>query len=127
MNSPLIVISFAMAIVVIGSFYAIRSIILWEKTNIAGIGVEVTKSRSFLHTNFMLSSLVGAFVAVHVFLEFIQHTVPIESTSINRLSLAIYYFTVLAIVSFLFLLAFKWYKLLSKVNKWDKRWIKGKE
>ncbi len=127
MNGPLIVISFAMSLVVIGSFYAIKSIILWKKINIAGIGVEVTKSRSFLHTNFMLSSIIGAFVAIHVFLEFIQHTVSIESPSLNGLSFALYYFTILAIVISLFLLAFKWYKLLSKVNRWDKRWISGKE
>ena len=127
MNAPLIVINLAMIFVIIGSFFAAKSILLWRKTNLAGIGVEVTKSRSFLHNNFLLVLLVGAFTGIHVFLEFLQFTITIESPYFNVLFYVLYYSTLLAIVFVLSLLSFKWYKLLSKVNQWDKRWIGGKK
>lgn len=127
MNAPLIVINLAMIFVIIGSFFAAKSILLWRKTNLAGIGVEVTKSRSFLHNNFLLSSLIGAFTAIHVILEFVQFTITIESPYINEFFYVLYYITLLVIVIVLSVLSFKWYNLLSKVNKWDKRWISGKK
>ena len=127
MNAPLIIINLAMIFVIIGSYFAIKSILLWRKTNLTGIGVEVTKSRSFLQNNFLLVLLVGAFASIHVFLEFFQHNSSIESPYINVLFYVLYYSTLLAIVFVLSILSFKWYKLLSRINKWDKRWIKGKK
>ena len=116
-----------MIFVIIGSFFAIKSIMLWRKTNLAGIVIEVTKSRSFLQNNFLMVLLVGAFASIHVFLEFLQFTITIESTYINGLFYVLYYLTLLAIVFVLSILSFKWYNLLSKVNQWDKRWIGGKK
>ena len=123
----LIIISIALIFVAIGSIYALLSLMLWKDTNTSGIGVEVTKSRSFLHNNFLLSSIVGAFAGLHVLLEFLQFTVTIESTYLNRVFYVLYYITLLVIVIVLSILSFKWYTLLSKVNKWDKRWISGKK
>lgn len=127
MNSILIVLILAIMFVIIGSFYATRSMILWRRTSIAGVGVEVTKSRSFLHNNFILVLLVGAFAGLHVLIELIQNTISIESPYINGLFDVLYYITLLAIVMILSVLSFMWYKLLLKINKWDKRLISGKK
>ena len=127
MNTSSIIINLAMIFVVMGLYFAIKSILLWRKTNIAGIGVEVTKNRSFLQINFLLILLVGAFAGIHVFLEFLQFTITIESPYINVLFYVLYYSTLLAIVFVLLILSFKWYKLLSKINQWDTRWVSGKK
>ncbi|MCX9014257.1 MAG: hypothetical protein OIN89_05620 [Candidatus Methanoperedens sp.] len=127
MNSILIVLILAIVFVIIGSFYATRSMILWRRTSISGVGAAVTKSRSFLHNNFVLVILVGAFAGLHVLLELIQDTVSIESPYINGLFYVLYYITLLAIVAILSVLSFMWYKLLLKINEWDKRLISGKK
>lgn len=127
MNAPLIILGLAIVFVVTGAFYATRSMILWRRTNIAGVGVEVTKSRSFLHNNFVLVILVGAFAGVHVLLELTQDTITVESPVIKELFPLIYYITLLAIVVILSVLSFMWYKLLLKINKWDKRLVSGKK
>lgn len=126
MNASSIIISLAMILVGVGLYFATISTLLWRKTNIAGVGIEVTKNRSFLQNNFLLVILVGAFAGTHVFIDFLKLTVVPETSYIEILHFT-QALSLLAIMSVLSILSFKWYKLLSKINQWDKRWISGKK
>lgn len=126
MDTSSIIINLAMILVGIGLYFAIKSTLLWRKTNIAGIGIEVTKNKSFLQNNFLLVLLIGAFTGTHVFIDFLKLTVVVDAPYIEILHF-MQALSLLAIMLVLSMLSFKWYKLLSKINQWDKRWISGKK
>ena len=126
MDASSIIINLTMILVGIGLYFTVKSTLLWRKTNIAGIGIEVTKNKSFLQDNFLLVLFIGAFTGTHVFIDFLKLTIVMEAPYIETLHF-MQILTLLAIMFVLSILSFKWYKLLSKINQWDKRWISGKK
>jgi hypothetical protein len=111
----------------IGAFFAYKCLIYWEHTNISSICAEMSKNRSFLSNNFKLVILAGAFSGLRVLLELIEKFNLIPTiTVIQDIFHALYYLDISATMLILSILAIIWYRLLSKINAWDKRVIKIK-
>jgi hypothetical protein len=108
----------------IGPFYAYRCWKLWRHTNITGISVEVTKDKSFLSNNFKLVLVVGALSSMNVLFNVVEHFDLPSAPFIVNMFYSFYYLNLAAIMSAILILAIAWHKLLSRVNRWDKRWIR---
>jgi hypothetical protein len=108
----------------IGAVYAYSCVMLWRHTNITGVGVEVTKDRSFLSNNFKLVIIIGALSSLHILFELVQNLNLIWTSLTLSIFNVLYYLDLSGVMLALLLLAIAWYKLLSKVNAWDTRWIK---
>lgn len=103
-----------------GPFYAYRCWRLWRHTNTASIGVEVTKDRSFLSNNFKLVLIVGALSGMNVLFEVAQ---SLDLLSPLLIPNVFSYLNLAAIMTVILILAVSWYNLLSRVRRWDSRWI----
>lgn len=117
-------ISVSLVLTCIGPFYAYRCWKLWRHTSITGIGVVVTKDKSFLSNNFKLVLAVGALSSLNVLFNVAEHFDLLSAPFIVNIFYSVYYLNLAAIMSAILILALSWYKLLSKVNHWDKRWIR---
>lgn len=122
----LIGISFSLIFACIGAFFAYRCWRLWRHANIAGIGVEVTKDRTFLSNNFKLVIVIGGLAGLHVVFELVQFYLSPSTPLIYNLFHFVYFLNLASIMTAFLMLAIAWYRLLLRVNKWDRRWIKGK-
>jgi len=106
-----------------GAFFAYRCWRLWRRTNITSLGLWVTKDKSFLSNNFKLVIIIGGLASLHVFFELVEQ-VDIDASQFFWKIFHIAYFLDLVLLMVVFLmLAVTWYRLLAKVNAWDKRWI----
>lgn len=122
----LIGISFSLIVACIGAFVAYKCWRLWRHANIAGIGVEVTKDRTFLSNNFKLVIVIGGLAGLHVVFELIEFYFSSSTPLIYNLFHFVYFLNLASIMTAFLMLAIAWYRLLSRVSKWDRRWIKGK-
>jgi hypothetical protein len=123
----LIGISIALLFAGIGAFFAYKCMIRWEHTNINSISAEISKNRSFLSNNFKLVLLTGALSSLHILFELIEEFNLIPTVAIVQdIFHVLYYLDISATMLILLILAIIWYRLLSKVNAWDKRVIKIK-
>lgn len=108
-----------------GAIYAYRCWMLWRHTSLSGVGVEVTK-RSFLSSNFKLTLIVGGLNGIHVIFETAEALDLVSPPWLKDIFGLLYYLNIVAIMSVLLILSIMWYRLLLRVNRWDKRWIKPK-
>lgn len=123
----LVGISSALLFTCIGAFFAYKCLIYWEHTNISSISAEISKNRSFLSNNFKLVMFTGAFSGLHVLLELIEKFNLIPTIAIVQdIFHVLYYLDISATMLVISILAIIWYRLLSKINAWDKRVIKIK-
>lgn len=125
MNYPgTIGIILAVILAAVGAFFAYKCFMLWRQVSTSGIAVEVTKNRSFLSINFKLTLVIGALAGLHLFFEIWEMyglpTAPFIWAFYNFF----YYLNLTAIMLVLLIMAITWYKLLSKVDRWDRRLIK---
>lgn len=116
----------SLVITFIGMVYAYNCWRLWRHTKINGIGVEVTKSRTFLSHNFKLVLVVGALSGLHVVFVTMEELHLLSPPWLRNTFDFLYYLNTITIMSALLVLAISWHKVLTKVNRWDKRWIKAK-
>lgn len=121
----LIGIGISLLLTLIGAIYAYRCWMLWRHTSLSGVGVEVTK-RSFLSSNFKLILIVGGLNGLHVIFETAEALDLLSPPWLKDIFELIYYLNIVAIMSVLLILSILWYRLLFRVNRWDKRWIKPK-
>ncbi len=105
------------------AFYAYRCIMLLRETNITGVGIELTKNRSFLSTNFMFIMLIGSLSSLHVLLGAVEQQNFISNSLTHDVINVIYCLDVSGSMLALLSLTVAWYKLLQKVHTWDTRWI----
>ncbi len=119
-------ISVSLLLTLIGAFYAYKCWMQWRHTHITGIGVEVTKDRAFLSNNFKLVLVVGALNGVRVIFEAAGRLDSLSPPWLRNTFDFLYYLNTITIMSALLILAISWHKVLTKVNHWDKRWIKAK-
>ncbi len=113
-------ISVSLILTVIGPFYAYRCWRLWRHTNTTSIGAVVTQDRVFLSNNFKLVLIVGALSGLNVLFEVAQYFDPLAKPFIPNV---FYYLNLAAIMTVILILAVSWYNLLSRVKRWDSRWI----
>ncbi len=107
-----------------GMFYAHRCWILWNSTTISGIGIVLTKDKSFLKINFILVMVIGALTGLHIlYVELAEHF-GLLSAPFWSVFYMVYYLKIIGIMSAFLILANSWHKLLLKVNHWDRHWIK---
>lgn len=104
-------------------FYAYKCWRLWKHVNIGGIGAMVTKDRAFLSHNFKLILAVGALNGMHVVFEAVEGLGVLSPAWLRSIFDLLYYVIIIAIMSLLLVLAISWYRLLLKVDRWDRRWI----
>jgi len=103
-----------------GPFYAYRCWKLWRHINTASIGVEVTKDRSFLSNNFKLVLVVGALSGMNVLFEVARYFDLLSQRFVPNV---FSHLVLAAIMIVILILAVSWYNLLSRVRRWDSRWI----
>lgn len=120
-----IVASFILAC--IGAFFAYRCWRMWRHANITGLGLWVTKDRSFLSNNFKLVIIIGGLASLHVFFELVEQLDIQMPQSFWKIFHIMYFFDLIASMAIFLMLAIIWYRLLSKVNTWDKRWVTPKK
>lgn len=121
---PLIAISIGFILAGIGAFFAFRCLILWRRISITGVSVEVSKDRSFLSNNLRLVLTIGGLAGLHIFFEMIEQFLTLPA-SIWKIFYFVYYLDLVLMMFVLLILAIVWYRLLSKVSRWDKHWIKA--
>lgn len=80
----------------------------------------VTQDRVFLSNNFKLVLIVGALSGLNVLFEVAQYFDPLAKPFIPNV---FYYLNLAAIMTVILILAVSWYNLLSRVKRWDSRWI----
>ncbi len=110
-----------------GAFFAYKCWRLWRHANITGLGLWVTKDRSFLSNNFKLVIIIGGLASLHVFFELVEQFDIQMPQSFWKVFHILYFFDLIASMAVFLMLAIIWYRLLSKVSTWDKRWITPKK
>lgn len=110
-----------------GAFFAYRCWRLWRHTNITGLGLWVTKDKSFLSNNFKLIIIIGGMSSLHVLFELVELFDIQMSRSFWKVFHIVYFSNLVALMVVFLMLAITWYRLLSKVNTWDKRWLTPKK
>lgn len=110
-----------------GAFFAYKCWRLWRHANITGLGLWVTKDRSFLSNNFKLVIIIGGLASLHVFFELVEQFDIQMPQSFWGVFHILYFFDLIASMAVFLMLAIIWYRLLSKVSTWDKRWITTKK
>ena len=108
-----------------GAFFTYRCWKLWKHTNITSLGLWVTKDRSFLTNNFKLIIVIGALSGLHVLFELWERFVILSTPFIRNIFYLFYFLNLVSIMIVFLMLAVAWYKMLSKVNIWDKRWLRA--
>ncbi len=124
MDITIIGIGISLLLACAGAFFTYRCWKLWKHTNITSLELWVTKDRSFLTNNFKLFIVIGALSGLHVLFELIERFVTPSIPFIWDLFYLFYYLNLVSIMVVFLMLAVAWYRLLSKVNAWDKRWLK---
>ncbi|MDO9098151.1 MAG: hypothetical protein Q7U60_08520 [Candidatus Methanoperedens sp.] len=119
-------ISVSLLLTLIGAFFAYRCWMQWRHTHITGIGAEVTKDRAFLSNNFKLVLVIGALNGVRVIFEAAERLDLLSPPWLWNAFDFLYYLNTITIMSALLILSISWHKVLTKVNRWDKHWIKAK-
>jgi hypothetical protein len=107
------------------AFFGYRCVMLLKDTNITGMGIELTKNRSFLSMNFMFIMVIAGLSGLHIMLGHAERNI-ISTSYIHEVINVIYYLDLSGAMLALLLLTIAWYKLLLKVNTWDTYWIKPK-
>ncbi len=125
MDITIIGIGISLLLACAGAFFTYRCWKLWKHTNITTLGLWVTRDRSFLTSNFNLVIVIGALSGLHVLLELGERFVDPSIPFIWNLFYLLYYLNLVSIMVVFLMLAVAWYRLLSKVNAWDKRWLKA--
>lgn len=121
---PLIGTGIALILAVIGAFFAYRCVVLWKRVDITGVGIEVTKDRAFLSSNFKLVLVIGGLAGMHIFLEMVERFYSPPAPFFWKVFYFVYYTDLVLLMLVLLVLAVVWYRLLSRVNRWDRRWVK---
>lgn len=116
----------SLVITFMGMVYAYNCWRLWRHTKINSIGAVVTKDRAFLSNNFKLILVVGALSGLHVVFEAMGELHLLLPQWLRNTFDFLYYLNIITIMSALLVLAISWHKVLTKVNHWDKHWIKAK-
>ncbi len=110
-----------------GAFFAYRCWKLWRHTNITGLGLWVTRDKSFLSNNFKLVIIIGGLSSLHVLFELVEQLDILMPQTFWKVFHIAYFSDLVALMFVFLMLAITWYRLLSKVNTWDKRWITQKK
>lgn len=109
-----IIISTSVLFAVIGLYLAIRAWSSWTRTDEEVLRAKAFITIQFLHRNFMLIFLMGGFIALHTFLEFIEiFGYPSLLISIAKHIRILYFLTLTVSTLMLVLLGYYWCKLLS--------------
>lgn len=114
----------ALILAAIGAFFAYRCLVLWKRLDITGVGIEVTKDKAFLSSNFKLVLILGGLSGVHIFLEMVERFYSPPAPFFWEIFYFVYYSDQVLLMLILLVLAVVWYRLLSRVSRWDKRWVK---
>lgn len=122
---PLIGISIALILAVVGAVFAYKCLTLWRRMNITGVCIEVTKDKAFLFNNFKYLLMIGGLAGFHTFLEMVEQLYSPPASFFWEIFYFVYYLGLVLLMLFLLVLAVVWYRVLSRVNRWDKRWIKA--
>lgn len=123
-DMPLIGAVIALILAAIGAFFAYKCLVLWKRVDITGVGIEVTKDRAFLSNNFKLVLIIGGLSALHIFLELIERFYSPPTPFFWEVFYFVYYLDQVLLMLVLLVLAIVWYRLLSRVSRWDRRWVK---
>ena len=121
---PLTGTGIALILAAIGAFFAYRCVVLWKRLDITGVGIEVTKDRAFLSNNFKLVLIIGGLASLHIFLEMVERFYSPPAPFFWKVFYFVYYTDLVLLMLVLLVLAVVWYRLLSRVNRWDRRWVK---
>lgn len=122
---PLIGISIALILAVVGAVFAYKCLALWRHMNITGVCIEVTKDKAFLSNNFKHVLIIGGLAGLHIFMEMVEQLYSPPASFFWEIFYFVYYLGLVLLMLVIVVLAIMWYRLLSKVSRWDKRWVKA--
>lgn len=114
----------ALILAAIGAVFAYKCLVLWKRADITGVGIEVTKDKAFLSNNFKLVLIIGGLAGLHIFLELVERFYSSQALFFWEIFYFVYYLGLVLLMLVLLVLAVVWYRLLSRVSRWDKRWVK---
>lgn len=124
---PLIGTAIALILAAIGAFFAYKCLVLWRRIDIKGVGIEVTKDRTFLSNNYKLVLILGGLASLHIFLEIVERFYSPPAPFFWEIFYFVYYIDQVMLMLVLVILAVVWYRLLSRINRWNRRWIKAEK
>ena len=124
-NISIIGTGISMILIAAGMVFVIKNWVLWRNINLTGIGIEVAKDKSFLSDNFKLFMALSVLSGFNLVFELENNLAWFSPPPLKDLFEVLYYLNIITISSIFLILTIMWYKLLSRVVKWDRRWIKA--